>query len=87
MTLTDYIQLVFGAPARRRENLLILAQSERIRACTHESGTPVSLAMSALPSEADIRVSLKHVCFVPAGDTPLNARYVRTDSRECVARV
>jgi hypothetical protein len=22
-----------------------------------------------------------------AGDTPLNARYVRTDSRECVARV
>jgi len=30
---------------------------------THKSGTPVGLAMSALPSEADIRASLQHVCF------------------------
>jgi len=28
----------------------------------------MDLAMSALPSEADIRASLQDVCFVPTGD-------------------
>ena len=31
-------------------------------------GRPVGLAMSALPSEADIRANLQQVCFGPTGD-------------------
>ena len=40
-------------------------KENRIRACTHKSGMPMDLAMSALPSEADIRAGLQDVCFVP----------------------
>src|SRR5258708_36340896 len=35
------------------------------RACTHKSTTLTDVAMSALPSEADIRASLQPVRFVP----------------------
>jgi hypothetical protein len=38
------------------------------RAVTHKSGTLTDLAMSALPSEADIRASLQPVRFVPTRD-------------------
>jgi hypothetical protein len=31
-------------------------------------GRPVGLAMSALPSEADIRANLQQVCFGPIAD-------------------
>jgi hypothetical protein len=31
--------------------------------------------MSALPSEADIRVGLRHVCFVPDSDINVSAFY------------
>ena len=32
---------------------------------SNKSGTLMDLAMSALPSEADIRAGLQDVCFVP----------------------
>ena len=41
------------------------------RACTHKSRTLTDLAMSALPSEADIRASFRHVCLGPTSDIAL----------------
>src|SRR4051812_29267255 len=41
------------------------------RECTHKSRTLTDLAMSALPSEADIRASLRHDCFVPTTEVAL----------------
>jgi hypothetical protein len=38
------------------------------RAFTHKSRTLTDLAMSALPSDADIRASLRPPCFVPRAD-------------------
>jgi hypothetical protein len=42
--------------------------SRQTRACTHKSRTLTDLAMSALPSEAEIRASFRHVCFGPLAD-------------------
>src|SRR5258708_6072486 len=50
-------------------------------ACTHKSRTLTDLAMSALPSEADIRASLQPVCFVPEADScSATRRYSITSS-------
>jgi hypothetical protein len=46
------------------------------RACTHKSRTLTDLAMSALPSEADIRASFRHVCFGPISEM---TRLIRID--------
>ena len=50
------------------------------RACTHKSRTLTDLAMSALPLEADIRASFRHVCLGPEADIAAyatSAKYVR----------
>jgi len=65
-------QATIGRISRREkptsvEERLAELESEiaELRACTHKSGTLMDLAMSALPSEADIRAGLQDVCFVP----------------------
>jgi hypothetical protein len=60
--------------------------STRPRACTHKSRTLTDLAMSALPSEADIQASFRHVCFVPLADNTRTDCANRKTAQQAVFR-